>query len=219
MKSVKNFFMRHLISLPISVSTWLVLLFGAGMNYFVASGLFFLVYFGSSFTIKQIQTYKEINMLDLTRSEYQYIQQQLKTAKAQSRKLNSYYGKVRSMQAFRQLHSINTTARKIISIVQENPKKFYSIENFFYAHLDSAVELTSKYALLVNQPIKDQEVKTALHDTRFTLQELNTQLESDLKNALASDIETLKMEIDFVDVTLNKNNKKLELKGDSQHDK
>ena len=80
-----------------------------------------------------------------------------------------YYGKVRSVQAFKQLHEMNTLSRRILAIVRTNPQKFYHVENFFYAHLDSAVELTSKYAILVNQPLKDKEIQIALQNTRETL--------------------------------------------------
>ena len=56
-------------------------------------------------------------------------------------------------------------------------KKFYHVEKFFYAHLDSAVELTSKYAMLVNQPLKDKDIRIALQNTRETLGDVNKQLE------------------------------------------
>src|SRR5690606_18819528 len=115
-------------------------------------------------------------------------------------KLNSLYGQVRSVQAFKQLYEMNNLSRKILNIVRSNPRKFYHVEPFFYAHLDSAVELTSKYAMLVNQPLKDKDLRIALQNTRETLGDVNRQLEQDLRGALASDIEKLQMEIDFVDV-------------------
>lgn len=218
MKEIKNFFIRHFIAVPLSFGSWLYLLFGVGMNFFAATGLLFVLYIGSGFTIKQIQTSLEIKKLGLNRSEYNYIKTQLSSARLKLKRLNSYYGKVRSVQAFRQLHEMNTLSRRIISIIRANPKKFYQVENFFYAHLDSAVELTSKYAILVNQPLKDKEIQIALQNTRETLTDVNEQLEQDLRNALASDIETLNMEIDFVGVTMNKNKPTLELKGDPEND-
>lgn len=189
------------------------------MSFLAATGLLFVIYFGSTAVAKQIQVSAEIKKLGLNRSEYNYINNQLQTARQKLRKLNSYYGKVRSVQAFRQLHEMNTVSRKILSLVNENPKKFYQAENFFYAHLDSAVELTSKYAILVNQPLKDDNLQIALQNTRETLTAVNTQLEEDLRNVLASDFAQLQMEIDFVDVTMNKNKPVLDMKGDSQDDK
>lgn len=219
MKEVKNFFVRHFIAAPLSFGSWLFLLFGLNMNFFAATGLLFAFYFSSTVIVKQIQASVEIKKLGLNRSEYNYINDQLNSAKQKLRKLNSYYGKVRSVQAFRQLHEMNTLSRKILSIVKENPTKFYQAENFFYAHLDSAVELTSKYAILVNQPLKDKSVRIALENTRDTLTDVNSQLEQDLRSVLASDMDQLQMEIDFVDITMNKDKPVLEMKGDSNDDK
>lgn len=219
MKEIRNFFTRHFITAPISFGSWFYLIFGTTLNFFAATGLFIVIYLASSFTIKQIQISSTIKRLGLQRSEYNYIKGQLKAAQLKLKRLNSYYGKVRSVQAFRQLHEMNTLSRRILSIIRANPQKFYRVENFFYAHLDSAVELTSKYAILVNQPLKDKDIQIALQNTRETLTDVNEQLEQDLRDALASDLETLNMEIDFVGIT--KNNKKplLEMKGDPDNDR
>ena len=114
---------------------------------------------------------------------------------------------------------MNGLSRRILGIVRKNPKKFYYVEKFFYAHLDSAVELTSKYALLVNQPLKDKDLRIALQNTRETLGDVNKQLEQDLKDALSSDIEQLRMEIDFVDISMTANKPLLEMKGDTNNDR
>ena len=216
-REIKNFFIRQTISAPISIGTWLYLLLGTGLNIFAATGLGFALYFGSTFTIKQIQITSMIKQVGLNRSEYNYINNQMTAAKQKLKRLNSYYGKVRSVQAFKQLHEINTISRRILSIIKTNPDKFYYAENFFYAHLDSAVELTSKYAILVNQPLKDKEVQVALQNTRNTLGDVNKQLEQDLRNLLANDMERLQMELDFVDVTINKKKPVLEMKGDDNN--
>ena len=44
----------------------------------------------------------------MSRSEYNYIKGQLTDAQTKIKRLNSYYGKVRSVQAFKQLHEMNT---------------------------------------------------------------------------------------------------------------
>ena len=217
-KGIQNFFIRHLITAPISFGSWLYLVFGTSIHIVAATGLLFVIYLGSSFSIKQIQITSKIKNIGLNRSEYNYIQSQIKGAGAKLKRLNSYYGKVRSVQAFRQLHEMNTLSRRILNIVRTNPKKFYHVENFFYAHLDSAVELTSKYAILVNQPLKDADIQIALQNTRETLTDVYSQLEQDLRNALSSDMEKLQMELDFVYVTMNKKKPLLEMKGDAHDD-
>lgn len=219
MKNVKHFFTRHFIAAPISFGSWLYFFLAAGFNFFAATGLFIAIYFASSFTIKQIQISSVLKEFGMSRSEYHYIKSQLTIAKQKLKRLNSYYGKVRSVQAFKQLHEMNLLSRRIMNTVKTNPQKFYHVENFFYAHLDSAVELTSKYAMLVNQPLKDEEIKTALQNTRETLTQVSHQLEQDLRNAIATDIENLKMEIDFVDVTIKQKKPALETKGETNDDR
>lgn len=219
MKEIQQFFIRNFIAVPVSFGSWLYLLFGIGMNIFPATGLFIVLYLGSTFSIKQIQLSSNLKQLGMTRSEYKHIKSQLTSARFKVKQLNSFYGKVRSVQAFRQLHEINTISRKILGIVKTNPKKFYYVEKFFYAHLDSAVELTSKYSMLVNQPLKDKDLKITLQNTRETLVDVNKQLEQDLRNVLSSDLEKLQMEIDFVGVTMNRDKPVLEMKGDKFNDR
>lgn len=218
MKEIKNFFIRHSITAPISFGSWLYLLFGASMNPFLAAVIWGGIYLGGTFSIKQIQLTSTIKKLGMSRSEYNHINGQLTEAKKKIKRLNGLYGQVRSVQAFKQVYEMNGLARRILGIVKTNPKKFYHVEKFFYAHLDSAVELTSKYALLVNQPLKDKELRIALQNTRETLSDVNLQLEQDLRSALAPDLQQLQMEIDFVDVTMNQDKLLLEKKGVTHND-
>lgn len=219
MKEFQQFFIRHFITAPISFGSWLIFVLGASMNPLTATGLFIAIYFTGTFSIKQIQLSSTLKKLGISRSEYNHIKGQISDAKLKIRKLNGLYGQVRSVQAFKQLHEMNNLSRRILNIVRSNPKKFYQVENFFYAHLDSALELTSKYALLVNQPLKDKDIRIALQNTRETLSDVNKQLEVDLRSALASDIEKLQMEIDFVDVTLNRKKPLLEMKGEQNNER
>lgn len=219
MKPIQYFFTRHFIAAPISFGSWLYFMIGAGFNFFTATGLLIAIYFTSSFTIKQIQISSILKEFGMSRSEYNYIHSQLKIAKQKLKRLNSYYGRVRSVQAFKQLHEMNLMSKRIMNIVKANPQKFYHVENFFYAHLDSAVELTSTYVMLVNQPLKDEEIQTALQNTRETLTHVSSQLEQDLRNAIATDMENLKMEIDFVDMTMKQKKPVLEMKGETKDDR
>ena len=219
MKQIQNFFTRHIIAAPISFGSWLYLLLGTSMTLVPATGLLIVIYLGSTFTIKQLQITSTLKKIGLNRSEYNYIQSQMTGAQQKLKRLNGYYGKVRSVQAFRQLHEINTLSRRILSIVRTNPNKFYHVEDFFYAHLDSAVELTSKYSILVNQPLKDKEIQIALQNTRETLTDVNSQLEQDLRNVLASDMDRLQMELDFVDVTMSKKKQLVKMKGDARNER
>lgn len=219
MNIVKNFFTRHLLMAPTSFFTGIYLVFGANINFFLSFVLGIAVYAGGNVAIKEIQLRSTLKKFGFARSEYKHIDLQVRQAKKKVKELTSLYGQVRSIQAFRQVYDMAAKARRIIKIVQMNPRKFYQVETFFYAHLDSAVEITSKYSLLVNQPLKDHDITVALENTRNTLADLNQEMERDLRSAVATDLEQLRMEIDFVDVTMNKDKPLLDSKGEHTHDR
>ncbi|AXH99194.1 5-bromo-4-chloroindolyl phosphate hydrolysis protein [Sporosarcina sp. PTS2304] len=219
MNPIKKFFARHAIMAPTSLFTWIFLTSSTSLNPLLGFAIGVGLYAGGNMTIKEIQLRSTLKQYGLGRSEYKHIEQQVIESKKKVKQLTNMYGQVRSIQAFRQVYDMAAKARKIIKIVQMNPRKFYQVESFFYAHLDSAVEITSKYGLLVNQPLKDTEIKIALQHTRETLADLNTEMERDLRNAVATDLEQLRMEIDFVDVTINKDKPLLESKGEHLNDR
>ncbi|ARK20257.1 5-bromo-4-chloroindolyl phosphate hydrolysis protein [Sporosarcina sp. P26b] len=219
MTNIKNFFTRHLIMAPTSFLTWFILIGGTSINFFLGSAIGIAMYAGGNVAIKELQLRSTLKQFGMARSEYKHIEQQLSESKKKLKQLGNMYGQVRSIQAFRQVYDMSSMARRIIKIVQNNPRKFYQVESFFYAHLDSVVELTSKYSLLVNQPLKDQEIKVALQHTRETLADLSLEMERDLRNAVATDLEKLRMEIDYVDITLKRNKPLLESKGEHSNDR
>ncbi|PID23129.1 5-bromo-4-chloroindolyl phosphate hydrolysis protein [Sporosarcina sp. P3] len=219
MNNIKNFFTRHVIMAPTSFLTWVLLIGGTSMNFFISSAIGIALYAGGNVAIKELQLRSTLKQFGMARSEYKHIEQQLNESKRKLKQLGSMYGQVRSIQAFRQVYDMSSMARRIIKIVQSNPRKFYQVESFFYAHLDSAVELTSKYSLLVNQPLKDQEIKVALQHTRETLSDLSLEMERDLRNAVSTDLEKLRMEIDYVDITLKRDKPMLESKGEHSNDR
>lgn len=218
MVHVVYFFIRHSVSVPIFLTTWLTMQFGFNINFFPSILASIGVYALSTQTIKYIQSRMIVKKYDISMAEYRHIQKQLKEAKQKLNQLNGYFIKVRSIRAFKQLYEMNRLAKRIFQIVRTNPKKFYQVEPFFYAHLDSAVELTSKYTLLVSNPVKAADVQIALQDTRETLLELNEVMEKDLRQVLSSDIEHLKMELDFAKVSFKKHEKPLLLKGEIKND-
>lgn len=219
MTEVAQTFIRHFLNIPIMITSWFIFFFAFDTSFFISSALAVGIYFISNFSIKKLQQRSIMKKHQLTVSEYFHIQKQIKEANDKIRTLNSLYLKVRSISSFKQLFEMTRLAKRIISLVKANPRKFYHAENFFYAHLDSAVELTSKYTLLVSQPIKNNDMKIALQDTRDTLQAINSKMEEDLKDVLSTDIEHLKMELDFAKLSVGKKEQPLYLKGESENDR
>lgn len=150
---------------------------------------------------KQLQIRHVYQSNSLTRLEYKHIAEQINKAEQQINELNKTFLRVRSIQQFKQILNISRLARSIVNTIKKNPRKFYHVEPFFYAHLESATQLTKQCIMLSQQPIKDKEIQLAIAETRTTLEDLHQTIENDLKDALADDIEHLKMEIEFAKLT------------------
>ncbi|MTD29781.1 5-bromo-4-chloroindolyl phosphate hydrolysis family protein [Planomicrobium sp. YIM 101495] len=219
MKPIENFIKRQSVSLPLMTVMFPVLYLGAEIGLLASGAVAAGTYIASNTTIKQVQISSNSKQLGMTRSEFKGVKQQLKDAKAKVKHLQGFYYRVRSISSFKQLIEISRIANKIIAIVQENPRKFYQVERFFYSHLDTAVELTEKYSLLVGQPVKDKEIKIALQDTREMLQAMKVVLEEDLKRVLATDVEQLQMELDYARLSVEQSKRKPLLNAPTTDDK
>lgn len=206
LKPIENFIKRQSVSLPLMTVMFPVLYLGAEIGLIASGAVAAGTYIASNTTIKQVQLSSDSKSLGMTRSEFKNVKNQIKEGKEKIKQLQGNYYKVRSISSFKQLMDMTKIANKIITVVQQNPRKFYLAEPFFYSHLDSAIELTEKYTLLVGQPVKDQEMRIALQDTREMLLSLNKVMEQDLKQVLSSDVEKLRMELDYAQLAVDKHN-------------
>lgn len=204
MKPFEKFVIRHGVSLPIMTAVFPVLYLGAEIGIIASGAVAAGSYIASTSTIKQFQFSSDSKRFHMTRSEYKHVRTQLKEAKTKVKQLQGTYYRVRSISYYKQIREMVRLGQKIITHVQHNPRKFYLVEPFFYSHLDSALELTEKYSLLVGQPIKDKELKIALQDTRDTLGSMIGVMEKDLKKVLSTDVEQLRMELEYAQMTLGK---------------
>ncbi|HWL24056.1 MAG TPA: 5-bromo-4-chloroindolyl phosphate hydrolysis family protein [Ureibacillus sp.] len=216
MLGAMNFITRHALNFLISLTVFILTVVNFDLGFFLVPLITILTYYVSNKSIKFIQKSKKSKELGLTRSELSHIEKQLKLARSHILSLTQQYIKVRSISSFKILNEMTKLARRILNIVQTNPAKFYSVQDFFYSHLPSAVELTSKYTLLTQQQLKDMEIQLALEDTRKTLKGLHETMESDLKSALESDLEHLKLEIDYAKLETEKNRQQLKFRGDNE---
>lgn len=191
-------FLSGIIAMPLSEN-----LFNIGNWSFLA---FPFVYFGLNKGILFYQQIKQAKQLQLSRAEFLHIEKQLDLANKNASTLTQKYVQVRSIKSFRVIYDLSKLSKRIIALVRNDPKKFYLIEEFFYAHLPSAVELCDKYAILTKEKVSGTDIHLALNDARITLKELHETMEDDLKQALATDIESLKIELDFAKIA-NQNHK------------
>lgn len=203
MLGAMDFITRHALNLLISFTLYIISILSFDLGMF-ALAVPIVSYFISNKLLLTFQTYKRSKKLGLTKTEYRQIELQLKKAREQISKLTQQYTRVRSIKSFKLINETSKVSRRIINIVNNDPHKFYAVEDFFYAHLPSAVELTDKYTLLTKEQVKGTDIHLALEETRKTLKDLHVTIEEDLKLALQSDIENLKIELDFAKLSTEK---------------
>lgn len=190
------FLVRILITIPTAVTVWLVSSFMFDQTFWFSTG-FSLVgaifaYWISSVYLK----YRFLKKHHLTRKEYLYIKKNLNEAKLKISRLHKALVSIRHIPSLKQRIELIRVTRKIYSLTRKEPKRFYKAEQFYFSHLDSAVELTEKYVFLSSQPKKDRELEKSLIETRRTIEELKTSIENDLNEVLSDDIDQLHFELD-----------------------
>ncbi|WP_332650195.1 5-bromo-4-chloroindolyl phosphate hydrolysis family protein [Lysinibacillus sp. 54212] len=213
MLGVSNFITRHAINWLVGFSVFILTVINFDLGIILVPLLSIASYFTSNKGIASFQKYQRSKQLGISRSEYNHIEKQLKQAKEQIFKLNQQYIRVRSLKSFKLINDMSKLSRRIVNIVQTSPRKFFVVEDFFYAHLPSAVELTDKYTLLTKEQVQGTDIHIALEDTRKTLKELHITMEDDLKLALQSDIEDLKLELDFAKLENEKRKERQQIGG------
>lgn len=188
------------------ILSWLIswLAFDVSFGFSVLSGVAasFITFFG----LKWAFSSRTLKNSGLSRREYRYIQEHLQEGKGKINRLQKIMFSVGNVITIKQNYDVIKVARKIQSIVENDPKRFYKAEQFYYSHLDSIVELTERYAFLTKQPVKTREMQESLSDTRITITSMAETIEQDLYKLLADDVDTLKMEIDVAKQSIDKNN-------------
>lgn len=201
MLNIGHHFLRYVLAIVIGPIVTGILWMGFGLPFFISVFAGVIGFGLTAIITKAVQKRSIRKQFNLTKSEYKLIDEQLEEAVETTRTLSSLFTKVRSIKGFRQLYDMNKTAKRIINIVKNNPQKFYQAETFFYAHLPSVGELAEKYVTLSREKIKDRDVQVALRQTQQALTEYSKILEEDLRDVLADDIQSLKMELDFAQMT------------------
>jgi 5-bromo-4-chloroindolyl phosphate hydrolysis protein len=188
---------------------------GIYLNFAAFAAAFPTVYFGTTKGLLRFQQNKRSKQLGISRNQFLHIEDQLQIASKQANALTQKYVQVRSVKAFRPIYDMSKLTKRIVNIVRQDPNKFFMIEEFFYAHLPSAVELSDKYALLTKEQVSGTDIHLALNDTRVILKDLYHTMETDLKIALTSDIESLKLELDYAKHANEQRQQQLKIGGDN----
>ncbi|MBD1382499.1 5-bromo-4-chloroindolyl phosphate hydrolysis family protein [Metabacillus arenae] len=202
MNSLLTFVVGMIIAIPTAVSVWLVSYFAFDQTLMLPVALSFgggiLSYGLTSVLLK----YNFLKKHRLTRSEYRYIKKNLDEAKPKIDRLNKALFSIWNISSLKQRVDLIRITRKIYSLTKKEPRRFFQAERFYFSHLDSAVELTEKFAFLSSQPKKSRELDQSLHETNQTLKELQHTIEQDLYQVIEDDINHLNFEIDVAKHTI-----------------
>lgn len=205
MNPILAFFMKIFITIPIMAIIWLICYFGFTPGLFwLSSGISVIGGMLSYWIASGFLKHSYLKKHGLTRKEYRYIKGNLEEAKGKVYRLHRSLLSIRHVPSIKQRIELIKVSKKIYTLTKKEPKRFFKAEEFYFSHLDSAVELAEKYVFLSKQPKKTPELDQNLHEALWTLERLNKTVEDDLYKVISDDIEKLDFEIDVAKHSLRK---------------
>ena len=126
----------------------------------------------------------------------------LETAKKQNKKIVQMIPQIEDEEIRKQLNEINESVSKIISTVEEKPKKVNQTNNFFDYYLPITVKLVERYDEIENQKLSSSESKKFLQSTNKMVGEINKAYKKILADLYRSDIVDMDAEMKVFDSLL-----------------
>ena len=192
-----------MISIPLGIVAWGISLFSLELGWLPSLLLMVAVPVTFYSGVKGVLLYSFLKKHEISYKDYKYIDHQINLAEKKVKKLNVDLLKMKHLSSIKLRLEFIQVTRKIISEVKKDPKKFYQAENFFYHYLDSAVELASRYNLLLKHPSKSFDYEDTLHTTKKTLFDLKPLMEDELNSVLNNSMEHLQLEIDIAKLAID----------------
>nr|WP_263313313.1 5-bromo-4-chloroindolyl phosphate hydrolysis family protein [Mammaliicoccus sp. Marseille-Q6498] len=205
MKYNLSYVLGALLAVPISFIAFLFSVFQLDINFMLDIGVFMGSYVLSFLPIQLYSSSRYLKDMGLTRREFRFIRRQLNDASPKLKRLYKNYMRVRSYSEFKNLNEVAKLARTIYNTVKQSPEKFYTVESFFYSHLDNTVNLIENYTILQRMPNKSKEEKAKLKQTKLTIDENKRTLVADLKQLNESSYHQLDIEMELSDIAKNRN--------------
>jgi 5-bromo-4-chloroindolyl phosphate hydrolysis protein len=199
-----SFLVQSIVTVPSATMMWFLSYFAFDLTFWISSGISLVGGVIVSKITSAVMTSRFLKKQQLTRKEYRYIKKNLDEAKQKINRLNKSLFSIRDLSTLKQRIDVLRITRKIQSMAQTEPKRFYKAEKFYFSHLDSVVELTEKYRFLSQQPKKSHEIDVSLYETRQTLSDLTKALEKDLYDVVSDDVDSLNFEIDVAKHAIKK---------------
>ncbi|GEN36658.1 MULTISPECIES: 5-bromo-4-chloroindolyl phosphate hydrolysis family protein [Aneurinibacillus] len=133
---------------------------------------------------------------DLDKQDRVYIKQNLRDARRKLKTIRRLQFRIRSIAIWQKSSHLYKVARRILTIVEEQPYRFRSARNFFASYLDSTITILEKYTFLLSQPVRNTEMTMALKKTEAMLDDIIAALEEELMQVLSDDVLNLDVEIE-----------------------
>lgn len=187
--------------------SWNVGLLVAVVTFFLFNYQFFLSFLSGTAAMVITSMYMKrrahrIVAGHLLKEEKEYIRSQLAEARKKWKRIRRTRFNVRSLVMWQKISRIATTVEKMIRAVEQYPHKFRVAQSFFINELDLAVTIIEKYVYLVNQPVRNEEMKEALWKTERLLDELVKSAEQRLLELLSDDVFDLNVETKLLEQSL-----------------
>lgn len=200
-----------IVAVPVSIVTGLISMLALDIHLFydmlVGAGGFFAAYLPT----QSVSLSRQLKEYGLNKSEYKYIQNQIKEAKEKLNRLRQSYYNIRTLKDAKLIFDINRIVKSIINTVEDDPKFFYNVQQFFHSNLDSAVNTIEQYLFLYKMPGKSKDEKIKLHETRLSLLELKRTLQGNLSHMNRSTYQSLEVEKEIITMNKKRTDKRKQL--------
>ena len=126
----------------------------------------------------------------------------LETAKKQNKRILQMIPQIEDENIRKQLNEIHESVSKIISTIEEKPKRVNQTNNFFDYYLPITVKLVERYDEIENQKLSSSESKKFLQSTNKMVDEINRAYKKILADLYRTDIVDMDAEMKVFDSLL-----------------
>ena len=126
----------------------------------------------------------------------------LETAKKQNKRILQMIPMIEDKDIQEQLNEIHDSVSKIISTVEEKPKKVNQTDNFFDYYLPITVKIVERYDEIENKKLSSSESKKFLQSTNKMIGEINRAYKKILADLYRTDIVDMDAEMKVFDSLL-----------------
>lgn len=114
--------------------------------------------------------------------------QKITDAKKEQKQIKVLIPKIESEETKKDLKEINETINKILEVVEKNPKKEKSLNNFFDYYLPVLIKITTRYDEIENTKLTSNDEKKFMTKAEKIIKDTNKAFKTILSNLYQKDI-------------------------------